>query len=80
MTGRQDDRQDDRQRILDEYMIDILCVGYRVVVQRSNKSEGAFVYLYCDAQKVNKNSQKGAIDLRSAQGQKTTAFTSRYND
>ncbi len=58
----------------------ILCVGYRVVVQRSNKSEGAFVYLYCDAQKVNKNSQKGAIDLRSAQGQKTTAFTSRYND
>ncbi len=22
MTGRQDDRQDDRQRILDEYMID----------------------------------------------------------
>jgi hypothetical protein len=24
MTGRQDDRQDDRQRILDEYMIDLL--------------------------------------------------------
>ncbi len=23
MTGRQDDRQDDRQRILDEYMIDM---------------------------------------------------------
>jgi hypothetical protein len=31
MTGRQDDRQDDRQRILDEYMIDlprVLCLSY----------------------------------------------------
>jgi hypothetical protein len=31
MTGRQDDRMKDRQRILDEYMINI-CLGYFVCV------------------------------------------------
>jgi hypothetical protein len=32
MTGRQDDRQDDRQRILDEYMIDpVLYMGNSIV-------------------------------------------------
>jgi hypothetical protein len=49
MTGRQDDRQDDRQRILDEYMIDnkskVVFRYYNIEMKANNPKSYLIIFL-----------------------------------